>query len=501
MAYLRPGVYVEEVLNPVAPVPSVGAGSIAAFIGVTDRGPATPTLVTSWTQYTSLYGSWGTNNTVTTAVYLFFANGGSQCYVQRVTAGSPAVATRSLNDTTSGTPVATLKLDAINVGAWGNSIWYKVTASQISTSYFNLEIYYGTTTAAGVLVERYADITMNTADANYAPTIINAKSNYVKATDLVASDTFDDTDNPATTANPIALTSGSDGTAPTATNIAAGVTAFDTVLDALILNAPGITVAANVNTLLAYAGGRGDVFVVIDGVNDTAANQITLAATYTSSPGYGAVYFPVLTIPSPTSAAQGATVVANPGAAVMGVYVSTDTARGVFKSPAGLDARLSGVVSVPKLTSAELDSLNSAAAPVNAIRYIPGSGIVVMGARTLKAGYADRYISVRRSLIYIEKSLKDLTRYAVFEPNDFRLWNSLTSEVSNFLTDFWAQGGLRGQTPDTAFFVRCDSTNNPTVTIDAGEVHIEVGVALQRPAEFVVIRISQYDNGTVVTVS
>ena len=182
--------------------------------------------------------------------------------------------------------------------------------------------------------------------------------------------------------------------------------------------------------------------------------------------------------------------------------VSTDASRGVFKAPAGMDARLSGVVSVAALTNSELDDLNQGdPAPVNAIRYIPGSGIVVMGARTLKPGYADRYIPVRRSLIYLRKALTDLTSFAVFEPNDFRLWSQITSALEAFLTDFWQQGGLRGLAPADAYFVKCDSENNPIESIDQGEVNIEVGVALQRPAEFVVIRISQYDSGAVVTVS
>ena len=187
--------------------------------------------------------------------------------------------------------------------------------------------------------------------------------------------------------------------------------------------------------------------------------------------------------------------------AVAGLYALTDASRGVFKAPAGLQSRLAAVVSVPALSNADLDSLNSAAAPVNAIRYIPGSGIVVFGARTLKPGYVDKYVPVRRSLIYIEKSLIDLTRFAIFEPNDSRLWARLNAACSSFLTSFWAQGGLSGTTPTAAYFVKCDSTNNPQSSIDNGYVNIQVGVALQRPAEFVVINIGQYNGGTTVTIA
>ena len=185
----------------------------------------------------------------------------------------------------------------------------------------------------------------------------------------------------------------------------------------------------------------------------------------------------------------------------MGVIATTDASRGVFKAPAGLLARLSGVVSIATLTNGELDTLNSAAAPVNAIKFVPGSGIVIMGSRTLKGGYVDKYVPVRRTLIYLRKSLTDLTEFAIFEPNDEALWNRINSSISTFLTDFWSKGGLRGATPQAAFFVKVDAQNNPQSSIDNGYVNIEVGVALQRPAEFIIIKIGQFDGGATVTVA
>jgi phage tail sheath protein FI len=124
-----------------------------------------------------------------------------------------------------------------------------------------------------------------------------------------------------------------------------------------------------------------------------------------------------------------------------------------------------------------------------------------MGSRTLKAGYADRYVPVRRSLIYLRKALTDLTTFAVFEPNDAVLWRRITASLEGFLTDYWSQGGLRGATPADAFFVKCDASTNPLIKVDNGEVNMEIGVALQRPAEFVVIKIGQYDGGSTVTVA
>jgi phage tail sheath protein FI len=317
-----------------------------------------------------------------------------------------------------------------------------------------------------------------------------------------------------------ALTGGTDSTgSSTVTDalVVAAVSSLDSIAQPILLNAPGVTAATDVNVLLAYAYNRGDVFVIVDPTKATSdvTSQLTLANSYTggtagsAAQGFGAVYYPNLTIPNPTSSAPGSTLTAYPGGAVAAKYAITDASRGVFKSPAGLEARLSGVVSVTSLTNNELDYLNNGtsspdtfakATPVNAIRYIPGSGIVVMGARTLSSTYNSRYISVRRSLIYLRKVLTDSTAFALFESNDERLWNRLQTTCEAILINFWQSGGLKGTTALDAFYVKADSSINTVSSVAAGEVHLEIGVALQRPAEFVVIRISQYDSGSVVTV-
>ena len=496
-AYLRPGVYVQETLNPTAPVVGGNSDSVAAFIGTNARGPLTPTLVNSWSQYLNIYGSWGTNNTLALSVFLFFANGGSQAYVQRVVKNSVQAAVRTFQDTAES-PANTLTLSAANPGVWGNALNVVIQASPGAANAFDLIVYYGGTSAS-YKVETFTNLTMTPSDARYAISVINAQSAYLVATDA-GSSASGATRNPAT-ASHIALASGADGTTPAAADIANGVTAFDSVLQSLILNAPGVTDSTSVNILLSYALNRGDVFVVIDPINDTVANQLTLADAYTAT-SYGAVYYPPITINDPTNTTPGTVIAAaNPGGAIVGKYAATDKSRGVFKAPAGLGVRLAGAVSVPALTNANLDALNSATAPVNAIRFIAGSGIVVMGARTLEPGYSTMYVPVRRSLIYLEKALVDLTNFAIFEPNDTVLYRRITAIVGGFLTQFWSQGGLRGDTPQQAFFVLCDSTNNTLSTVEAGQVNIQVGVALQRPAEFVVINIGQFDGGATVTVA
>ena len=575
--YARPGVYVQETLNPIQPIVGPSSNTVAAFVGANDRGPTTPILVTSWSQYVNLFGSWNTlqNNNLPLALYMYFSNGGNQAYVTRVasagatatvtaaaassgtitytatntfiagqtvtitglttaafnlsnaniatatgsnfTVTSPATGTavsgasatasvagnafRIFNDTAT-TPLPTLKIKAINPGSWGNNLNISTTSGS-TTGYFNVVVYYGGSTS-GNIVEQWTDVTMVSTDSRYAVSVINNNSIWISAVDL-ASATAAPANNPAIVSNQ-PLSAGLDGAAVTGTALVSALSLYDTIRQSLIINIPGYTDAATVNGAIAYAVGAtrpNDAFVVIDGVNDTASNQLVLSASYTQT-SYAAVYYPQLTIADPTvgvGAAAGSVKTVGAGAAVVGLYAATDASRGVFKAPAGLQARLAGVVSVPSLSMADLDSLNSAAAAVNAIRYISGSGIVVFGARTLKPGYVDRYVPVRRSLIYLEKSLRDLTHFAVFEPNDQRLWSRIEASVSSFLTSYWSQGGLSGTSPQNAYFVKCDSDNNPQASIDNGIVNIQVGVALQRPAEFVVINIGQYSGGTTVTVS
>jgi phage tail sheath protein FI len=497
-AYLRPGVFVEESLNLTAPVQSTTSQSIAAFIGYTDRGPIDPTLVTSWSQYVSLYGGWTKNAKMHTALLLFFSNGGSQAYVKRVASSTADNSSRTINDRAS-TPDATLTIESANVGSWGSNV--NVTISESATAgSFDLTVFYGGIAATNI-VERYTDLTMTATDDRYAVALVNSQSKFITLVDE-GSAALGVTRNPVVTSNAY-LISGTDGTSlPTDALIAAAVTSFDVVVNSLVLNAPGISEATSVNLLTAYAENRGDVFVVIDPIagTTTAPNQIVRADSYTAT-SYGAVYYPEIVIKDPTTNTQGVTASVSPGGAIVGLYLSTDASRGVFKAPAGLQTRVGGAISVKPLTNSELDALNSNNAAVNAIKFVPGSGIVVMGSRTLQGTYVDRYVPVRRTLIYLRKSMSDLSQFAIFEPNDERLWRSITASLEGFLNNFWREGGLRGAVPSQAFYVKCDSETNPQSAIDGGQVNIEVGVALQRPAEFVIIKIGQFDGGTTVTVA
>jgi len=135
----------------------------------------------------------------------------------------------------------------------------------------------------------------------------------------------------------------------------------------------------------------------------------------------------------------------------------------------------------------------------NSIKSFPGRGIRVWGARTLSSDAEWRYVNVRRYFNYLEESILQGTQWAVFEPNDDRLWGTIRRTISAFLVTEWRTGALFGDKPDKAFFVKCDGENNTAETIDAGMVIIEIGVAPVKPAEFVIFRLSQFSGGASIS--
>lgn len=505
-SYKRPGTYVNEFLTPNRTVGS-GGGSQAAFVGAHFRGPTDEaTYVSSWTEFVTRFGGFPPVGTAPTelpfAVFNYFSNGGRGAYVARVLGTGAAVASVTLDDREPTTPVATLQVSALNAGVWGNDLRVSVVDRDAANGRFDLIVYEGGTTDAFV-VERWLDVTMVATDARHVETVINSPisgSAYISVSD-VGSATAAPNNTPAVVAGS-ALTGGSDGSAPTSTELTAAVTAGTSPLDNLegqiTVNMPGETTVATLSALLTYAEDRGTFFVVIDPpVNSNPAAAVAYVETLPAS-SYGAVYYPYLTVPDPNSNATGATRSCPPGPFVVGKIAEVDTLRGVWKAPAGLGTPISNVVAVErKFSNSDLDTLNEG--HVNAIRQIPGSGTVVMGARTLKKSTADKYVNVRRTLNLIKDTLVRSTDFAIFENNDQALWNTLTSVVSQFLSGLHQVGGLRGDTPAEAFYVKCDEELNTPAVIASGEVRIEIGVALQQPAEFIVIRVGQWEGGQSAT--
>jgi phage tail sheath protein FI len=172
------------------------------------------------------------------------------------------------------------------------------------------------------------------------------------------------------------------------------------------------------------------------------------------------------------------------------MYARSDAARGVWKAPAGVTASLNGVSGVvAELDDTEHGVLNPKG--VDVIRRFPGFGIVAFGARTVSADPAWRYIPVRRTAIMLRTSIYNGIQWAVFEPNDETLWSQLRLTIGSFMTTLFRQGAFQGASASQAFFVKCDGDTTTQADIDAGVVNVQVGFAALKPAEFVVVQISQ----------
>jgi uncharacterized protein len=181
-----------------------------------------------------------------------------------------------------------------------------------------------------------------------------------------------------------------------------------------------------------------------------------------------------------------------PSGHMAGLWSRVDATRGVHKAPAN-EVVLGANGLEFQITQAEQGELNRNG--INCIRSFPGRGIRVWGARTMSSDPEWKYINVRRIFNYVSSSIMQGTQWAVFEPNDQRLWTSLTIAISNFLNRTWRSGALFGASATDAYFVKCDSETNPPEVIEAGQVVCEIGISPVKPAEFVIFRLSQFTGG------
>jgi phage tail sheath protein FI len=280
-----------------------------------------------------------------------------------------------------------------------------------------------------------------------------------------------------------------------------GLHALDDVTDANFVAIPGASDADVISQAVGYCSIRRDCIFIADSPGKTTKDTpITdpphvsdfLANKITTKTSYGAFYYPWMLVDDPVGAGKNPTRYVPPSGFVAGMYARIDNTRGVWKAPAGTEANVIGPFDLEySVTDSEQDILNPIG--VNCIRQFPASGIIIWGARTMGT-LSDpewRYVPVRRYAIYLEQSIYRGTQWAVFEPNDQRLWAALKSNIDDFLMGEFRQGALAGSTPQQAFDVKCDADLNPDSEVNAGRVNMEVKFAPLKPAEFVIIRISQ----------
>jgi hypothetical protein len=460
------------------------------------------TPVTGATGYTIYRRNLTTGGVTSTPLFLSHVTGQSTATFTDDGSYTPAGAIPSFNST--GTAVPILKISCAAVGAWGNNIYIDITDSTTGAGRFNVVVRYGGTADSNI-VERFLDLTMNRTDARYAVGMINSTllgSKYIQASDLGSYTTWIPDITPRLQ-SPTALASGSDGAGTPSLLTAAQRLA--TIQSNLDLNFPGVTDTSVLNPILAWTETQPNLFVVVDapraiigsdGVTPSESATVNnyLAMTVgnseiTPTPTV-AIYAPWLQVPDPISATPGATRTLPPGGAVLGLYSQTDALYGVQKSPAGVTVPVQRVAGVElAFQNSNLDSLNTHG--INIIRNVSSYGYCVMGARTLMPNLPNRYVSIQRTLMNITETLQEITQVAIFENNNSTLWATLSAIVTQYLQGIWQQGVLQGDTADQAYFVQCDAGNNTATSVAAGEVHVQVGLALNSPAEFIVIDINQ----------
>lgn len=476
METLHPGLYFQEVAG-TPPVEGVSTAT-AGFVGITQKGRVgEAVLVTNWNQFIKEFGGFINDSYLAYAVRGFFENGGSRAYIVRAVhydvdentgahTKTSEVATTQLLASTQ--PV--LDVNAKNDGAWGNDIKVEVLAGEVEGK-FTLNVYY-----KDELVESYKEVDMETIEVE------TKTSAFIEV--LAKGDTVPDT-TPKT-----ALVGGLNGIEGMVDeDYKYSLTAFDSV-PVNLLAIPGVTSIGVQKGLLDYATARGDVFAVTEvpmglGI-EKAKNYVTKEANLSSE--FGAIYYPFIRVSDPIGLGKNPTKLVPPSGHIIGAIARTDNSAGVWRAPAGTDVKLLGVIGLEyNISDTEQDILNPVC--INAIRAFDGEGICIWGTRTL-SNEEYKYIPVRRLINFIEQSLKANMLWTVFKPNDETLWGMIKSSVEGFLNNIWSQGGLKGARARDAFFVKCDSENNTPDVIEQGRIFVDIGVAPQKPAEFIVFRIS-----------
>ncbi|MDV2997159.1 MAG: hypothetical protein N4J56_006864 [Chroococcidiopsis sp. SAG 2025] len=542
--YFAPGVYVEEIDRGSRPIEGVST-AIAGFVGFTEdvRDGAElfkPMLVTTWTQYLNYFASPSSdgftdfNAYMPFAVYGYFMNGGGRCWVTSIGTQLPGTPQPTQQQVASvriprrgNRPSLNLTLRAEQVAGGAIQIVIGDSAPRPlpegtesepppnTGEYFSLQLRRG-----DEVLEQYDHLTMNPDPPEQVATyVVNAlrSSMYVAIADQAqpgqpltrrpVNGQFD-LSLPLVVPSLDGFSRDVEGVRDDRTGVR-GIFEIDEITmlacpdlmrayEAQIMNLDQVHGIMELMVSMCEGSTSGDIpnppnrMVLFDPPPDRVKPQqvVEWLQAFNRRSMFAALYYPWIKVPNPRNG--GRPIAIPPCGHMMGVWGRTDETRGVYKAPANEVPK--GVIGLVYNTNfREQELLNPLG--INCIRNFPDRGIRIWGARTLvepdKTEW--RYISVRRLISYIEKSIELGTQWAVFEPNDEDLWARVRRTVSNFLERIWREGALFGATPEQAFFVKCDAENNPPETMILGRLYIDVGVCPVRPAEFVIFRISQWN--------
>ena len=509
-----PGVYVEEVPSGVRTIVGV-ATSITAFVGRAKKGELNSHVrIQSYPDYERKFGGLWSGSPMSYAVNQYFQNGGSNAIIVRVHNSKQ-------DDEKSTIKLGTLTLEASSPGTWGNNLQTVINhetrdshkeADKQDDKLFNLfvqEVKKGEVLTS----EEFMNVSVDKDDERFVTKVLEQQSELVRVKGTLpvkrpdASQQDDKGNYPPTPSEK----DGADGDIITDNQIVGdgleskkqGLWALDDADIFNILCSPPYSYSEDKEVAnstwskaLQYCKKRRAMLIVDPPLAWTKAEHVTKKETGVDKLNLrdenAAVYFPRLKMADPLKDNRLAEYV--PCGVVAGIYARTDTQRGVWKAPSGIEATLSGVAELSyKLTDGENGQLNPLG--VNCLRNFPVVGNVLWGARTLEG--ADRlasewkYVSVRRVALFIEETLYRNLQWVVFEPNDEPLWSQIRLNVGAFMQDLFRQGAFQGMTPRDAYLVKCDRDTTTQNDINKGIVNILVGFAPLKPAEFVIIKLQQ----------
>lgn len=523
--FKAPGVYLPETPTGAHPITGV-ATSIAAFIGRAARGPVDgdgAVSIGSDAEFERDFGALDPAFPMACAVRDFFANGGSQAVVVRLykaVDGKPAKATIK---------VPGLPLEAVSPGSWGNALRARVddhvsanAAKELGldvADLFNLTLY----DAGNGTSETFPNVSVKESPRRVDRVLADGAA----LARLAASTKFPNATMPAAHEDPPAGQSAweddafstgmavSDRAADGAmlddaaylgdTDAGTGLHALESIDLFNLLCIPPDTRGGDTSSVVYRAAlelcvARRALLIVDAPAAWTSAAVITangnaaLAALGLDgdSARNAALYFPRLVQSDP--ARQGALDTFAACGAVAGIMARTDAQHGVWKAPAGIEAVLTSVEGLAaSVGDADNDTLN--ALGINALRNFPSAGFVVWGARTLGGAdgmaYEYKYVPIRRLAMFIEESLARGLQWAAFEPDDSSLWAQIRLSAGTFLHGLFLKGAFQGNSPQQAYFVKCDAETNTQSDIDNGMVNIVIGFAALEPAEFVILQLQQ----------
>ncbi len=402
---------------------------------------------------------------------------------------------------------ATANIAARAPGLWGDSLRAAITDSTDGDlARFNLSIYYqapGETNHTEV--EVFEGLSADPLDEKYLVDQL-ARSAFVgwDGTDVFRPSNQGD---PNATPPGVAFGGGGGGDgAVAATGYAAALAALDGLDDAalivcgsdLMLNAADEAEHNGIiNVLLAYVEARPqrDLFLVADAPRSSAAadpvgNAVAAARTGINASDHLGLYWPRIVVGDPVGLGRNPQLAIPAAGHVAGLYGRTDGRRGVWKAAAGVGATVAGATGLDfNVIDQDQDRMNPHG--LNALRTVPGAGRVVWGARTRRPTTEWRYINVRRTAMFLRRSIYNGIQWAVFEGNDETLWAALRQSIGAFMDAQFRNGAFAGETAREAYFVKCDSDTTTPDDQAAGIVNVQVGFAPLRPAEFVIVTLSQ----------